>query len=129
MFIWRSAHEDPASRRVNLCDLKAVLRLVPRRPVVAKVCSNDNDCDRKQSGEHPTGNRPRFRYSSRNTVGVGESGRKARSLLKPLPNRGALARQLMGAGRRWLKPGADPVGDLIREREQDDKLDQADERQ
>jgi hypothetical protein len=30
---------------------------------------------------------------------------------------------------RWLKPGADPVGDLIREREQDDKLDQADERQ
>jgi hypothetical protein len=37
--------------------------------------------------------------------------------------------QLMGAGRRWLKPGADPVGDLIREREQDDKLDQADERQ
>jgi AbrB family looped-hinge helix DNA binding protein len=50
-------------------------------------------------------------------------------LVKPLPNRGNLARQLMGAGRRWLKPGADPVGDLIREREQDDKLDQADERQ
>ena len=45
-----------------------------------------------------------------------------------LSNRGELARQLMGAGRRWLKPGADPVGDLIREREQDDKLDQADER-
>jgi hypothetical protein len=43
-----------------------------------------------------------------------------------LPNRGDLARQLMGAGRRWLKPGADPVGDLIREREQDDKLNQAD---
>jgi AbrB family looped-hinge helix DNA binding protein len=50
-------------------------------------------------------------------------------LVKPLPSRGELARQLMGAGRRWLKPGADPVGDLIREREQDDKLDQADERQ
>ena len=44
-------------------------------------------------------------------------------------NRGALARQLMGAGRRWLKPGADPIGDLIREREQDDTLDQADEQQ
>ncbi len=50
-------------------------------------------------------------------------------LVKPLPSRGALARQLMGAGRRWLKPGADPMGDLVREREQDDKLDQADERQ
>ncbi|MGO8700685.1 MAG: AbrB/MazE/SpoVT family DNA-binding domain-containing protein [Limisphaerales bacterium] len=50
-------------------------------------------------------------------------------LVKPLPNRGKLAAELMGAGRRWLKPSADPVGDLIREREQDDKLDQADERQ
>jgi len=47
--------------------------------------------------------------------------------VKPLPNRAELARQLMGAGRRWLKPGMDPVGDLIREREQDDQLDQADE--
>ncbi|HEX3720234.1 MAG TPA: hypothetical protein VH595_19965 [Verrucomicrobiae bacterium] len=44
------------------------------------------------------------------------------------PSRGELARELMGAGRRWLKPGADPIGDLIQEREQDDKLDQADER-
>jgi AbrB family looped-hinge helix DNA binding protein len=50
-------------------------------------------------------------------------------IVKPLPNRGELARQLMGAGRRWLKPGADPIGDLVREREQDDQLDQADERQ
>jgi AbrB family looped-hinge helix DNA binding protein len=48
-------------------------------------------------------------------------------LLKPLPSRGELARQLMGAGKRWLKPGADPVRDLIRERERDDKLDQADQ--
>ena len=32
----------------------------------------------------------------------------------PLPNRGELARQLMGAG-RWLKPGVDPIDDLIRE--------------
>ncbi len=46
-----------------------------------------------------------------------------------LPSRGKLARELMGAGKRWLKPGADPIGDLIREREQDDKLDQAGERQ
>jgi AbrB family looped-hinge helix DNA binding protein len=53
--------------------------------------------------------------------------REGTILVKPLPGRGELARQLMGAGRRWLKPGADAVGDLIREREQDDKLDQADE--
>jgi len=43
-------------------------------------------------------------------------------------SRGERAHEPMGAGRRWLNPGADPVGDLIREREQDDKLDQADER-
>ena len=45
--------------------------------------------------------------------------------MKPLLRRGELARQLMGAGRRWLNPGADPIGDLIREREQDDQPDQA----
>ena len=50
-------------------------------------------------------------------------------IVKPLSSRGEMARQLMGAGKRWLKPGADPVGDLIRERKQDDELDQADERQ
>jgi AbrB family looped-hinge helix DNA binding protein len=49
--------------------------------------------------------------------------------VKPVPNRGDLARQLMGAGRHLLKPGADPVGDLIREREQNAQLDQADDRQ
>ncbi len=48
--------------------------------------------------------------------------------VKPIRNRGELARQLMGAGRRWLKPGIDPVADLIRQREEDDRLDQADER-
>ena len=48
--------------------------------------------------------------------------------LKPLLRRGELARQLLGAGRRRLQAGADPVGDLIRVREQDDQLDQADER-
>jgi hypothetical protein len=46
-------------------------------------------------------------------------------LVKPLPSRGKLARELTGAGKRCLKPGADPIGDLIRERELDDKLDQA----
>ena len=48
--------------------------------------------------------------------------------VKPVPNRGELARQLMGAGRHLLKPGADPIGDLIREREEDAQLDQADHR-
>lgn len=48
--------------------------------------------------------------------------------VKPLLQRGELARQLMGAGRHLLKPGADPVGDLIREREQDDQLDRTDNR-
>lgn len=47
--------------------------------------------------------------------------------VKPLPGRGELARQLMGAGRHVLRPRADPIGDLIREREQDGRLDQADE--
>ncbi len=47
--------------------------------------------------------------------------------VKPLPNRGDLARQLMGAGRHLLKPGADPVSDLVLLREQDDQLDRADE--
>ncbi len=55
-----------------------------------------------------------------------EKGAEGIISVKPLPNRGELARQLMGAGRHLLKPGADPIGDLIREREQDDHLDQAD---
>jgi len=33
--------------------------------------------------------------------------------VKPLPSRGELARKLLGAGRHLLKPGADPIGDLI----------------
>lgn len=45
--------------------------------------------------------------------------------IKPLPRRGELARQLLGAGRRWLRGGEDPIGDLIRERDQDDQLDRA----
>jgi AbrB family looped-hinge helix DNA binding protein len=48
--------------------------------------------------------------------------------VRPLPGRGEWARQLMGAGRHLLKPGTDLMGDLIREREQDDQLDQTDNR-
>ncbi len=36
--------------------------------------------------------------------------------VKLLPSRGELTRQLMGAGRHLLQPGADPIADLIRER-------------
>ena len=46
--------------------------------------------------------------------------------VRPLPARGELARQLMGAGRHLLKPAEDPIADLICEREQDDQLDQTD---
>ncbi len=48
--------------------------------------------------------------------------------VKPLPSRGELARQLLGAGRHLLRPGVDPIGDLIRERERDRELDDADNR-
>ncbi len=48
--------------------------------------------------------------------------------LKPVFDRGAAAREFMGSGRKYLKPGADPIGDLLRERMEDDKLDQEDER-
>jgi bifunctional DNA-binding transcriptional regulator/antitoxin component of YhaV-PrlF toxin-antitoxin module len=49
-------------------------------------------------------------------------------LITPILSRGELARQFLGSGRKYLKPGADPIGDLLREREEDDKLDQEDER-
>ena len=48
--------------------------------------------------------------------------------VKPLPSRGELARQLLGAGRHLLRLGADPIADLIRERERDRELDEADDR-
>jgi AbrB family looped-hinge helix DNA binding protein len=41
--------------------------------------------------------------------------------VKPLPSRGDLARRLAGIGRPWLKPGDDPIADLIRERVADDE--------
>lgn len=46
--------------------------------------------------------------------------------IKRKPNRGELARQLLGAGRHWLKPGDDPIKELIQEREQDHACDETD---
>ncbi|MFO1431688.1 MAG: AbrB/MazE/SpoVT family DNA-binding domain-containing protein [Candidatus Competibacteraceae bacterium] len=44
---------------------------------------------------------------------------------RPLPSRGELADHLMGAGRQWLKPGDDPIAELVaeraRENEQEDR--------
>jgi AbrB family looped-hinge helix DNA binding protein len=48
-------------------------------------------------------------------------------LVRPLPNKAQLARELMGAGRQWLQPQSDPIGDLVREREEDHQLDSADQ--
>jgi AbrB family looped-hinge helix DNA binding protein len=39
---------------------------------------------------------------------------------QPLPSRGELARRVAGMGRPWLPEGADPVGELIRERSESD---------
>lgn len=40
--------------------------------------------------------------------------------VKPVIGRGESARQFMGSGKVWLKPGMDPVRDLLRERHEDD---------
>lgn len=45
--------------------------------------------------------------------------------VKILPDYAALATDLMGAGRKHLKPDADPVRELIRERARDDQDRQA----
>jgi AbrB family looped-hinge helix DNA binding protein len=42
-------------------------------------------------------------------------------IVRPLPKRGELARQVAGFGRQWLKPDSDPIAELIRERVADDK--------
>ncbi len=42
--------------------------------------------------------------------------------VKPLPSRGELARRLAGIGREWLKPGDDPIADLIHERVAEDEV-------
>ncbi len=41
-------------------------------------------------------------------------------IVRILPRRGALARQLTGMGQAWLSDGDDPVKELIQERVQDD---------
>ncbi len=41
--------------------------------------------------------------------------------VKILPDYAALAASLMGAGRKHLQPGADPLADLVREREDADR--------
>jgi bifunctional DNA-binding transcriptional regulator/antitoxin component of YhaV-PrlF toxin-antitoxin module len=41
-------------------------------------------------------------------------------VVKVLPDYRALASGLMGAGRKFLPPGSDPIADLIQERETDD---------
>lgn len=38
-----------------------------------------------------------------------------------VPNRQAIAESLLGAGRKYLKPGQDPIAELIAEREHDDR--------
>ena len=40
--------------------------------------------------------------------------------VKVLPDYAAIAASLLGAGRPHLKPGADPISDLVRERAQED---------
>ncbi len=40
--------------------------------------------------------------------------------VKVLPDYPAIAASLLGAGRPQLKPGADPIGDLVQERAQED---------
>lgn len=37
------------------------------------------------------------------------------------PTRAELAQQVMGMGRRWLKPGTDPIRDLMEERARDEE--------
>ncbi|MBI4328090.1 MAG: hypothetical protein HY674_22900 [Chloroflexi bacterium] len=48
-----------------------------------------------------------------------ESDRPDVLTVKVLPNYAAIAASLLGAGRAHLKPGADPIGDLVQERAQE----------
>lgn len=43
----------------------------------------------------------------------------------PRPTKATLAAALMGAGRKYLRPGSDPVADLIAERVQDEDMEAA----
>ena len=49
-----------------------------------------------------------------------ESDRADVLTVKVLPDYAAIASSLMGAGRAHLKPGADPIGDLVQERAHED---------
>jgi bifunctional DNA-binding transcriptional regulator/antitoxin component of YhaV-PrlF toxin-antitoxin module len=42
-------------------------------------------------------------------------------VMKVLPSRGELALSVMGIGRKYLKPGDDPIAELIAERIRDDR--------
>jgi AbrB family looped-hinge helix DNA binding protein len=44
-------------------------------------------------------------------------------VVKPVASRSDRARALMGAGRKWLKAGDDPVADLLKERAAEDSDD------
>ena len=49
-----------------------------------------------------------------------ESDRPNILTIRILPDYAALASSLLGAGRAWLKPGADPIGNLAQERARED---------
>jgi bifunctional DNA-binding transcriptional regulator/antitoxin component of YhaV-PrlF toxin-antitoxin module len=40
--------------------------------------------------------------------------------VKPLPDRGKRARELMGSGRKWLTGDNDPIAELLKERAAED---------
>lgn len=46
-------------------------------------------------------------------------------VIRPIMSRGELARQMQGMLRPYLRPGEDPVADLIRERAEDDLVEGA----
>jgi AbrB family looped-hinge helix DNA binding protein len=47
--------------------------------------------------------------------------KRRQAVLKVQPSRGELARAVCGIGRRYLKPGDDPIADLIADRIGDDR--------
>lgn len=49
---------------------------------------------------------------------IGEGGAL---IVRPLPSRSQLAREAAGMGKDWVPARADPIGDLIRERLQEDE--------
>lgn len=49
-----------------------------------------------------------------------EIGPNRTLIARPRPTRAQRAAALWGAGRKYLRPGSDPVGDLIAERLQDE---------